>query len=171
MSEVYTAERLLVWDQPKGMRRYFSLHAGQHEIGEMFWPRWLSDEAVATVRGRSWRMRRLGFFRRNAEAVPVDGGPVARFEQRMRGDGPITIGEDRYDWQLRSVWRSEYALIDPNGMEVLHVRFRPGIFRQSAELRVPPWATEHRHLALLVAFVFYLASMRQQDTAAAAAAS
>lgn len=171
MNEVYVAERLLEWQQPKGLQRYYELRAGDRLIGEMFWPRWFSDEAVGTVMGHSWRLNRRGFFRRAAELMPVDGGPVGRYEGRLRGDGPITFGEERYDWQRRNVWRNEYALVDANGMDVLHLRLRVGFFRQSAEVRVPGWAAERRDLPALIAFGFYLAMMAHQDAAAGAAAA
>jgi hypothetical protein len=163
----------LLWKQMGFGARDFELRSGDDLVGVLYWPKLLSDRAVAECAGGKWHIERVGFFRHRTVVVDIDSGlEVASFEPDWLGDGDLALADGRaFQWYKTKALRNSWALVDKDGYLVLEVHEGMAWFKHEADvvLHVDPGSSPG--LPFLVLVSWYLGFTKIQDTAAAVAAT
>jgi hypothetical protein len=164
----------LLWKQTKFGAYDFELRAGEDLVGVLYWPKFLSERAVAECAAGKWRVDRVGFFRRRTVVTEADSGlEVASFEAGWLGDGDLVLSDGRaFQWyRTKAFLNNAWALADESGNAVLEVKTWMHWFKYRADvaLHVEPGARPE--LPLLVLTAWYLGFMQMQDAAAVVAAT
>lgn len=165
--------RQLMWKQVAFGAREFELRAGDDLVGKLYWPKWLSDRAVAICADGSWLIDRLGFFR--DKVVVTDMGSSTRvgsFIRNWLGDGMLSLVIGReYQWFRTKVFSNSWAFADKNDVVLLEIHDWMRCFKHEAEVKLRIGVTSLPELPLLILIGWYLAYMNIQDAAAAVAAA
>jgi hypothetical protein len=172
MKELASVDRrILMWRQTRFGARDFELRSGDDLVATMYWPKWLSECAVAEDAENKWCLDRLGLFRRRVVITEADSGvEVASFEPDWRGDGELysTHGEI-YHWYRTKAFRNFWALADGGENVILEVQAGTRRFKYEADVVLPVRSEALPGLSLLIVTTWYLGYMQIQDAAAAAA--
>ena len=165
--------RQLMWKQVAFGAREFELRAGADLVGRLYWPKWLSDRAVARCVDSNWFIDRLGFFR--DKVIVTDLGSrikVGSFEYNWLGDGKLSLVNGRaYQWYKTKAFSNSWAFVDQNDVVILEIHDWMRCFKHEAEVKLRIGVTSLPELQLLILIGWYLAYMNIQDTAAAVAAT
>jgi hypothetical protein len=165
--------RQLMWKQIAFGAREFELRAGDDLVGSLYWPKWLSDRAVARCAEGKWFVDRVGFFRDKMAVTDLKSGiKVASFEYNWLGDGELFLVHGRdYKWFKTKAFSNSWAFVDKNDAVLLEIHDWMRCFKHEAEVKLRIGATSVPELSLLILTGWYLAYMNIQDTAAAVAAA
>ena len=165
--------RQLMWKQVAFGAREFELRAGDDLVGRLYWPKWLSDRAVARCADGVWLIDRLGFFR--DKIVVTDMGSrnkVGSFVPNWLGDGRLSLINGRvYQWYKTKAFSNSWAFVDKNDVVLLEIHDWMRCFKHEADVKLRIGAASLPELTLLVLIGWYLVYMYIQDTAAAVAAT
>ncbi|HEY45929.1 MAG: hypothetical protein AMJ88_03690 [Anaerolineae bacterium SM23_ 63] len=164
--------RQLMWKQVAFGAREFELRAGDDLVGRLYWPKWLSDRAVARCADGVWLIDRLGFFR--DKIVVTDMGSrnkVGSFVPNWLGDGRLSLINGRvYQWYKTKAFSNSWAFVDKNDVVLLEIHDWMRCFKHEADVKLRIGAASLPELTLLVLIGWYLVYMYIQDTAAVVAA-
>jgi hypothetical protein len=162
----------LIWKQLGFGVREFELTSGETLVGRLYWPKWLSDYAVAECGDGRWGMDRVGFFRDRGVALEAETGiEVASVTFTWMGDSELTLSNGRH-YQLfkTGILSNNWSLVDENEEMIFEIREGMRLFKHDAEIDLQVGAIMRKELPLLILLSWYLAYMQLQDAAAAAAA-
>jgi hypothetical protein len=121
-------------------------------VGTLRLDGWLSRGATAEADGRTWRLRRRGFWRTQAEAIDAAGAVAGRYEPRgLRRGGTVHWGDRSYQLRAASAWRERYALAD--GEHELALFDGKGWGRRPVRISVEDLAAVEPALLLFGAYV------------------
>lgn len=163
----------LVWTQPKWSADRYELRAGEETLGELYWTKCLSDEAIARCGESTWILDRLGFFRDRVAAVERGSGTLAAsltFDWLKDGDLVLADGRS-YHWYRTRVFDTAWALADKAGGPVFEIQLGMKWFKHQASVRLWPDAQAIPELGLLLCLGLYLSVCTMQDMAGAVAAT
>jgi hypothetical protein len=171
MSDERIAMNTLVWKQPKWSSDHFELMGGQQVVGELWWTKCLSDQAVARYGGSTWLFDRPGFFRDRVVAVERgSGAPAASFAFGWLKDGELVLADGRsFRWFRTKVLGLAWALVDLNGVGVFDIELGMDWFKRQAVVRLQPGARSTAGIGLMLCMGMYLGICIDLDTAAVAA--
>jgi hypothetical protein len=163
----------LMWKQTGFGVREFEFWSGKDLVGVLYWPKWLSDYAVADCGDGKWILDRIGFFRDRAEAIK------ARTEEQLAsvsfnwvGDSELLLSNGRrYQLFKTGFLSNNWTLSDENENVVYKLREGTRWFKHDAEVNLQVGAIMLKELPLLIFLGWYLAYMSLQDAAAAAVAA
>ncbi len=163
----------LVWTQPKWSADRYELRAGEGVLGELYWTKCLSDQAVARCGESTWILDRLGFFRDRVAAVEYGSGArVASLTFDWLKDGGLVLGDGRsYRWYRTKIFDTAWALTDAAGAGVFEIHLGMKWFKYQATVRLWPNARAVPELGLLLCLGMYLSICTMQDMAGAVAAT
>ncbi len=163
----------LMWRQTGFGVREFELWSGKDLVGVLYWPKWLSDCAVAECGDGKWTMDRIGFFRDRAIATKVETGEeLASVTFDWMGDCELTLSNGRqYQLFKTGFLSNNWTLADEHEEVVFKMREGTRWFKHDAEIDLQVGAIMRQELPLLILLGWYLAYMHLQDAAAAAAAA
>ena len=163
----------LMWKQTGFGVREFELFSDQDLVGRLYWPKWLSDYAVAECGDGKWTMDRIGFFRDRAMAVEAGTGiEVASVTFDWVGDSELTLSNGRkYQLFKTGFLSNNWTLADENEDTVFEMKEGMRWFKNDAKIALQVGAITQRELPLLIFLGWYLAYMQIQDATAAAAAA
>ena len=164
--------RQLQWKQIAFGAREFELRAGDDLVGRLYWPKWLSDRAVAICADGKWLIDRLGFFRDKVVVTDVvSRTKVGSFVSDWLGDGKLSlINGDVYQWYRTKAFSNSWAFADKNDVVLIEINDWMRWFKHEAEVKLRIGVTSLPELSLLILIGWYLAYMNMQDAAAAVAA-
>ncbi len=170
----FTAMQNLMLKQTRFGARDFELHAGDDLVGVLYWPKLLSDRAVAeTVDGR-WHIDRLGFFRdRVAVTDAGSGAELASLAFDMWGDGDLALADGRiFRWyRTKAFLRNAWALTDEDSTLLLEMEAGMHWFKYQVYVDLQPEAETLGELAHWILVCWYLGYVKLQDAAGAVAAT
>ena len=163
----------LIWKQTGFGVREFELWSGKDLAGVLYWPKWLSDYAVAECGDGKWIMDRIGFFRDRAQAIRAGTEEeLASVSFNWVGDSELTLSDGRrYQLFRTGILSNNWTLSDENEDVVYKLREGMRWFKHDAEVDLQVGAIMLKELPLLIFLGWYLAYMNLQDAAAAAAAA
>jgi hypothetical protein len=163
----------LQWKQTAFGARDFELRSGEGRVGVLYWPKLLSDRAVAECDGGTWYVERIGFFRHRTVVVEAGSGQeVASFEPDWMGDGDLVLADGRvFHWYKTKTLRDSWALVDNGDNLVLEVHEGMRWFKHEADVVLHVHPESSPELPFLVLVSWYLGYTKIQDTAAAVAAT
>jgi hypothetical protein len=167
------AARTLVWTQPKWIADRFELRAGEEVLGELYWTKCLSDQAVARYGNSTWILDRRGFFRDRVVAIePGTKELAASFTFGWLQDGDLVLADGRsFRWYRTKIFDTAWALVDNADGAVFEIRLGADWFKRKAAVRLWPDAKAKPGLGLLLSLGMYLAICTMQDAAGAVAAT
>jgi hypothetical protein len=162
----------LMWKQTGLGVREFELWSGEDLVGVLYWPKWLSDVAIAECGDGTWSLDRIGFFRDRAVAFRTGTEEVlANVTFDWAGDCDLTLSDGRRYQLFRTGFLSNnWTLSDENEDVVYKLREGTRWFKHDAEVDLQVGAIMLKELPLLIFLGWYLVYMHLQDGAAAAAA-
>ena len=165
--------RQLMWKQVAFGARDFELRAGDDLVGRLYWPKWLSDRAVAICADGKWLIDRPGFFRDKVFVTDMGStNKVGSFIPNWLGDGKLSLVNGRvYQWYKTKAFSNSWAFSDKNDVVLLEIHDWMRCFKHEAEVKLRIGVTSLPELQLLILIGWYLAYMNIQDTAAAVAAT
>jgi len=162
----------LMWKQTGFGVREFELYSGDELVGRLYWPKLLSDHAIAECGDGRWVLDRIGFFR--DRAVAVEAGTemeVASVTFSWLGDSELSLSSGRrYELYQTGLLSNNWSLVDENEDVVLEIKEGNRWFKHDGRLELQVGAIMRPELPLLIQLCWYLAYMRTQDAAGAAAA-
>ena len=162
----------LMWKQTGFGVREFELFSGEDLEARLYWPKWLSDFAVAECGDGRWGMDRVGFFR--DRAVAMDAGTdteVASVTFDWAGDSKIKLSNGRkYQFFKTGILSNNWSFVDENEDMLFEIREGMRLFKHDAEIDLQVGVIMIQELPLLILLSWYLGYMQLQDAAAAAAA-
>jgi hypothetical protein len=165
--------RQLRWKQVAFGARDFELRAGDDLVGRLYWPKWLSDRAVAKCAEGVWLIDRPGFFR--DKVVVTDVGSRVRvgiFVPNWLGDGKLSLTNGRlYQWYRTKAFSNSWAFADKNEVVLIEIHDWMRCFKHEAEVKLRIGVISLPEISLLILIGWYLAYMNIQDAAAAVAAA
>jgi len=163
----------LMWKQTGFGVREFELWSGEDLVGVLYWPKWLSDLAVAECGDGRWTLDRTGFFRDRAVAVKSETGEeLASVTFGWMGDCDLTLSSSRkYQLYRTGFLSNNWTLADENDEIVFKMQEGTRWFKHDAEVQLQVGSIQLKELPLLIFLSWYLAYMHLQDAAAAAAAA
>jgi hypothetical protein len=163
----------LLWRQKKWGDRYFEMVSGDDRVGVLYWPKWLSDLAVAESGDGNWIIDRPGFFKdRVVVKEMVSKEIVAEFRPGWLGDGEITLWSgNSYKWYRTGILSNNWSLEDEKGDPVFEVKEWLHWFKHRANVGLQIGSILLPELPILIYLSWYLAYMQMQDAAAAVAAT
>jgi hypothetical protein len=161
--------RELLWKQVAFGAREFELRAGEDLVGRLYWPKWLSDRAVAKCADGVWLIDRLGFFRDKVVATDMGSrGRVGTFVPNWLGDGKLSLVNGReYQWYRIKAFSNSWAFVDKNDAVLIEFHDWMRCFKHEAEVKLRMGVTSLPEISLLILLGWYLAYMNIQDAAAA----
>ncbi|NIM96462.1 MAG: hypothetical protein GTO18_22405 [Anaerolineales bacterium] len=161
----------LMWKQKGFALHDFELISANDLVGRMYWPKWLSDRAVAMYAENRWTLDRVGFFRdRIVVRDAKSGDKVADYEFDWLGDGTITLSDgQKFQWYRTKILCETWILVDEAGDTLLEFQVGMRWFKYVVEVNVDVRADRLPELPLLLFTCWYITFMRAQDVAAAVA--
>jgi hypothetical protein len=161
--------RFLLWKQPKWAVDHFRLHAGEDLVGELYWTKCLSDQAVAKFGEGSWALDRIGFFRDRAVAIDGRTGmEAARFAFGWLGEGGIHLANGRvFRWRRTKAFASAWTLVDEIGQRVYDLEIGMHWFKVEAAVSLSTSTERMSEIGLLLCMGLYIARCTMQDAAGA----
>ncbi len=164
----------LLWKQMGFGARHFELVAGDDLVAAIYWPKLLSQRAVAECAAGKWHADRIGFLRQRTVVTDAASGiEVASFKPNWLGDGDLVLSDGRaFQWyRTKCLLNYAWALVDAGNRAVLEVKTWRHWFKYRADvvLHVEPGARPE--LPLLLLTTWYLGFMQMQDVAAVVAAT
>jgi hypothetical protein len=163
----------LMLKQTRFGARDFELYAGDDLVGVLYWPKLLSEQAVADTASGRWHIDRLGFFRDRVAVTEAESGEeIARLAFDMWGDGDLMLTDGRvFRWyKTKAFLRNAWALTEEDDTLVLEMEAGMRWFKHQAYVDPRPEAHALRPLALWILVCWYLGYAKMQDAAGAAAA-
>lgn len=162
----------LEWKQPKWSVDRYELRAGEEMVGELYWTKCLSDQAVGRYGDSTWILDRRGCFR--DRVLAVEAGTQAQvaslvFEWLKDGDLILTGGRS-FRWYRTKIFDTAWALADKAGGAVFEIHLGMKWFKYQATVRLGPGAQAIPELGLLLCLGLYLCVCTMQDLAAGGAA-
>lgn len=163
----------LTWLQPKWGVDHFVLQVGERRLGEIYWRKWFSDEAMARLGADSWLFDRTGFFRDRAIAMPPDTHRVlAQVTFDWMKDGVVTLADGQtFEWFRTKALGDAWALVDRNERPVYELEFGMRWFKYWAHFSLKPDAFRHAEGGLLLCLGMYLGYVTMLDSAAVVAST
>jgi hypothetical protein len=163
----------LRWEQAGWAEREFELTSGDDLVGHLYWPKWLSDHAVAECGDGRWIIDRLGFFRDHGAAIEVGSeAEIAQFQFDWLGDSQLTLANGRrYELYRTKILSETWELADAQGDVVMVFHGGMHWFKYLSDIELEVGAIQLPELPLLILLCWYLIYMRIQAAAAAAAAA
>lgn len=163
----------LMWKQTAWGARDFELWSNEDLVAVLYWPKLLSDRAVAECAVGRWYVDRPGFFRRRTVVTEAESGvEVASFEAGWLGDGDLVLADGRvFHWFKTKAFRNFWALTGQDDALLIEIHAGLNWFKYEADVLLQRGAESLPELCLLIAATWYLGYMYIQDSAAAAAAT
>jgi hypothetical protein len=127
----------LMWMQTGFGVREFELWSGKDLVGVLYWPKWLSDHAVAECGDGRWILDRVGFFRDRGLAIKAGTEEeLARVTFDWAGDSELTLSNGRrYQLFRTGFLNNNWTLSDENEGVVYKLREGMRWFKHDAEVR------------------------------------
>jgi hypothetical protein len=154
--------------------RDFELHAGDDLVGVLYWPKLLSDRAVAETASGRWHIDRLGFFRDRVAVTDAGSGEeLATLAFDIWGDGDLAMANGRvlHWYRTKAFLRNTWALTDEEDTLLLEMEAGMRWFKYQVFIDPQPEAGNLGELALWVLVCWYLGYVKMQDAAGAVAAT
>jgi len=163
----------MMWRQTGFGVREFELFSDEDLVGRLYWPKWLSDYAIAECGDGRWTMDRIGFFRDRVVAMDAGTGiEVASVTFDWVGDSELTLSNGcKYQLFRTGFLSNNWTLADENEDIVFELSEGIRWFKHDAEIVLQVGAITRRELPFLIFLSWYLAYMCIQDAAAAATAA
>ena len=169
----------LEWIQPKTLERLYELRSGDAVLGWLSFRSAFGTLAIAESADGQWSFKRVGFLNPRVTVRVVNRDEdMAIYQPNIWGDGVLSVGDGRtFAWKPVNFWATEWAFTDREGRLVL--KFKPGrqheklsdIFKTQATVEIHSVVTSLDLLPVLLPLGLYLIILRQQDAAAAVAAT
>lgn len=162
----------LIWNQPKFSKEYYILETENQIFAELWWTKWLSDEAIARTADDQWTFDRQGCWRDRIVAYHESSQtPIAQLVlPALKDSGQLLIGDRTYDWYRTRALREAWAFALAGGNQILGIELGMHWFKRRAWIELEPLQINNFDLGLLLCLGFYLAVCIDQDSAAVAAA-
>ncbi len=158
----------LEWRQPAAFSRHYELVSGEMVLGGLRFLKAMGTLAEGWVGEDRWTFKRTGILR-----VEITGRiagtetTLVTYHPNWTGtSGQIRLAGETLELKS-NFWSSEWV-VEGAGGEVLRFHNR-GLLHHGATVEMGPGARENVHLALLLAFVWYLLQLFMSDSAATAA--
>jgi hypothetical protein len=163
----------LLWKQTGFGARNFELRSGDDLVGVLYWPKLLSDRAVAECASGKWYADQVGLFRHRTVMTDLDSGlEVASFEPGWMGDGDLVLANGHvFQWYKTKALCNSWALVDPGDNLVLEVHEGMRWFKHEADVVLHVHPGSSPELSFLILVSWYLGYTQIQDEAAAVAAA
>ena len=163
----------LQWKQKRFAVHDFQLQAGDDQVGELYWTKWFSDQAVAKSADGCWLMDRPGFFRDRVVVREQESGKsIAVFDSGWFGEGNLRFMNGRsYQWYRTKAFCNHWALANEDEEVVLEIREGMRWFKHEADIVPYASAQKEADFMLLIFIGWYLVFMAMQDSAAVVAAT
>jgi hypothetical protein len=163
----------LLWKQMGLGARNFELRAGDDLVAVIYWPKLLSDRAVARSAAGIWQIDRLGFFRQRIVVSPAGSDlEIASFEPGWLGDGDLVLTDGRvFQWYRTKALGNAWALADQDDNLLFEVHEGMRWFKHEADVVLHVAVDSMPELLLLILTTWYLAFAYIQDSAAVVAAT
>lgn len=162
----------LIWKQPKFLRDYFGLYQDESLLAELYWTKFLSDEAIGRVVDRWWTFNRLGWLRDRIKAYRAKSDHcVASFNFDWQKNGTLQLANKReFEWYRTKTLARTYVLVESGDNLWFEIEHGFHWFKQQA------WVTLHcpvsdPDLPLLLCLAMYLLYCINNDLAGAVAAT
>jgi hypothetical protein len=163
----------LMWKQTRFGARDFELWSGDDAVGVLYWPKLLSQRAVAECANGKWIIDRVGFLRQRVVVTEANSSAeVASFEPDWLGDGELVLSDGRlFHWYKTKAFRNHWARADEGDNILLEIREWMRWFKHQADVIPHVHPKSLPDFSVLILASWYLGYMRIQDTAAAVAAT
>lgn len=163
----------LQWVQPSACARKFELRSADTLVGRLEFRSALGSLAEATVAGKTWTLKRQGFFSPRAtirQAGSQDN--LAVYTPHWTGSKGLLTFQDGNGVRLACTgfWGGEWAWLDAGGAVLVRFHNR-GILHHGAGMDVEPGARSRPDLDILLIAGWYVLYLHQQDSAAAIGAA
>ena len=162
----------LVWKQTRFGADSFSLFQDDRLYAEVYWPRMLSDAAVAKTSGRWWTFRRIGFLGNRVVATIARTRHIAAAcSIDAFRDGAVRLASGRaLNWYRTGLFTGAWALAESGGSGHLEITHGYHWFKQRAWIRLA-FPAHDPDLPLLLCLSMYLVDCVHRDEAAIIAAT
>jgi hypothetical protein len=163
----------ILWKQTIFGAYDFELLMGDDLKGRMYWPKWLSDQAVAVCAEGEWLIDRVGFFRDRAVMLDMQSETkIASVDFKLLGDFKIKLNDEReFELFRTKAFCEHWALTDENDVTVLEINAGMHWFKHVAEITLAAKIEDASAVPALIMLSWYLVFMNTQDAAAAIAAT
>jgi hypothetical protein len=145
----------------------YELWGGQDLLARLKWTKDSGSLAIGESAQNVWSFKRIGFFATQV-SVRVEGteDTVAMFSPNWRGDGKVTLSDNRgFVWKSTAFWKANYLLTDESGTVIFSIKHSSSISPDTAEVRLGPARVDNSTLALLVMLAMYVGVLAIQDGA------
>ena len=161
----------MVWKQPKLGVDHYALHNGKDIYGELYWMKWLTDNAVGLCNGKKYAFSRVVFT--PSRVVAYEGEHrtrIADFDFNHSKGGVIRLTDrTSYYWSRKDLIRNIWILETKNEDLLLELEINLRWLKQEAFLNLQTTVEETEKIDLLILMSFYLAVCALRDTQEAAA--
>lgn len=162
-------KQVLIWSQPKALKRRFELRSGDAIIGTMHWEK---GAGIAEMPGGVWHFKRKGVFKQHIPVYEIDEvgkKEVGTFYYTRPAQGMLTLLDGRqFDWKRPKKLKSRWQVVDVESRVIFECQLRSGFKGTGAEITIHHPPDDPRLFDLLVVLGFYLTAMYAYDAAAAA---
>jgi hypothetical protein len=158
----------LEWNQPKTMRRFFTLTSGDAQIATLQFES--MSRATGECDGGKWTFKRVGFFSPKA-TVRVAGSEtdLARFAPAWMGSGAVAFAAGpQYQLRPSNFWHTEWNLEAADGRIVQTLSGRPHLMKQGGVASLKEAGLAEAPVLLLL--MWYVRVLAHDDEAAAVVA-
>jgi hypothetical protein len=161
----------LIWKQTGLGARDFELWSRDDLVARLYWPKLLSQRAVAECSVGTWHIERVGFFRQRTVVTPAHSDlEIASFEAGWLGDGDLALADGRMlHWYRTKALGNAWALADPSDNVLIEIQAGTHWFKYHADVILWDRGESWAELSLLILVAWYLAYIQIQDSAAAVA--
>ncbi len=155
----------LTWKQATVFKQEYTLLAGEQTLATLKFAGGLSATATAACDAGHWTFRR-GFWRSKVTVYANDSaGELLTFQGNVWGNGGSLHLNDGRQYRTHSnFWGTRYEILQGEGEVLLRYHIHNGL-RVGATLEITPAARRLPELALFAPLGWYLAVLRQSDTA------
>ena len=170
---------LLYWVQPKAFARWFELRTDDQQFATLGWETSCGSLARGSTADGDWTFKRVGFL--NPRVTVREAGSevnLATFWPRWLGDGTLEFAYGvSFRWQSTNFWGTDWIFSAADGTPLLALkegsrdRKIANLFKTESLVEIHAEARRLTELPLLVLTGWYLMILRQEDAAAASAAS
>ena len=162
----------LVWKQPSAWRREYLLISDSGTHGRLVIPSMWKEVAKAQCGLEAFTFQRTGFFKRQVLITRQgEHDPMAAYlPDTWRRGGRLDLPGGSTYLFTTNFWQTRFE-IKPEGGQPVLVLHKSGLFRMTVQVEVSPAAMQLPELPMLVTLGMYTIHLRQQDAAAASAAT
>ena len=161
----------LVWSQPRTLKSFYELRAGDNLVATLTFRTGLGSLATAESADGIWTFKRVGFFKPTV-TIRAQGSDVdlAVFRNNTwRGGGTLDLPSGRQLLATTNFWQTRYEFMTSDDRPLLTYRRTPAFLHLSAAVDIHDPAAAVDELPWLVMLGWYLKVLLHRDASGAAA--